>query len=1191
MSHSTPQQHAAIVARGNTLLVAGAGTGKTTTLVQRCLQLVLEEGVSIDRILMVTFTDAAAAEMRHRIRAALQKKLADTPDNERLAEQLALLDTAFISTLHSFCMRLIREHFHELQVDPQLTILDEQQTRPLMQEVLEELFQRAYADETPRGIAIRDLIQRYGQRTDERVRELIKSLHVFTQTLAQPQKWLAKALEFYNGTGPGMWQSLLGPAGSDWARDWQAAVKAGALDAANLSPVAQALEDLIAEPTEEVLAKALSATLAADADWKRGTKTRCRKPLERFFDEAEFLQSQLTTDGPNPLQLDWEIARGPMVALLELTQEFTESYRLAKRDLGGIDFADLEQLVLKLLLDDNGQPTDTARLWQSRLDHVFVDECQDINAAQDAIIQAVSRPGAEANRFMVGDVKQSIYRFRLANPHIFQNYQHTWAQGQTHHQVLPLTENFRSREGVIDFVNSVFGLLMQPSLGGLHYDETAALQFGAREARAALSRLGDEATPKTGAWAEPSPRTELHLLVEDKSAESADEEWADLLTTEREARIVAHRLRELHDGAHPIWDKNENAFRPVKWSDMAILLRNASGRAESFARACHEAGVPLIAKRSGFFVTIEVLDLVNLLRLLDNPLQDIPLLAVLRSPLVGLSLDELAFIRAGRKEDCFWLALHYWHRNHKEDANETWFVVDRFLQQHAEWRALIRQTSLSCCLDRVLGETNYEAFLLTTERGEERVANVKRLLDLARRYDPYQRQGLFRFLQFVEAQEEVDYDLEPAPPRHPDAVQLMTIHKSKGLEFPVVVLANISGKFNERSLNGDIFWSEDLGLAPRIVLPEGEQRYPSIAHWTVRRREQREAMGEELRLLYVALTRARDTLILSGKGSSKLLDERWGVAGSGSVEFETRKARSFWDWLKLWLREHTNSADWANDLSGGDQLIRWQLHTSGVALVVPAEVMVGHSQSSSSAFSEDLAEQLTWKYPFPAATAETAKTSVTVLRRRRDETDEEAKPLVQYQFQFQLPQPKTEIRTKLSASEVGQAHHTFLQFVDLNETGNVPNLRNEAEQLVADTLLRQEEADALDFEAVASFWNSPVGSSVRSRLTEVHRELPFTARFTVADLAKCGVGGVNPSLPPDEFVVVQGVMDLVVIGPKELWLLDFKTDRLYAEDMPEKLKLYTPQLKLYALALERIYQRPVTKRWLHWLYLRETVEV
>ena len=1194
MSRTTPQQSAAIMARGNILLVAGAGTGKTTTLVQRCLQLVLEEGISIDRLLLVTFTEAAAAEMRHRLRAALQKRLADQPADDRLAEQLALLDTAFISTLHAFCLRLVREHFHELEVDPQLTILDEQQTRPLIEEVLAEIFERAYADTTIRGEAIRDLIQRYGHGTDDNIRNFIKSLHVFTQTLAQPKQWLATAQAFYAGEGPLKWQELLVPAGLEWSRDWLGGVSIGATDAVNLSPVVTALAALQTHPSLANLTAAISATLAADDNWKRGTKTRVRKPLENFFAEANFLSTQLAIDGTDPLRTDWETARGPMLTLLDLTQEFSESYRVAKRELGGIDFADLEQLALKLLLDDAGEPTEVARLWQTRLDQIFVDECQDINAAQDAIIRALSRSGALANRFMVGDVKQSIYRFRLANPHIFQRYEENWAKGQPHHQVLPLTENFRSREGVIDFVNSVFRLHMRPSLGGLHYDSNAALQFGAREARAALSREGAAENRPTGIWSEPSPRTELHLLVEDESADNSDgdDDWADLMATEREARIVAYRLRELWANEHPVWDKDANAFRPVRWSDMAILLRNAAGRAEIFARACHEVGVPLLAKRSGFFSTIEVLDLVNLLRLLDNPLQDIPLIAVLRSPLVGLSLDELALIRAGRKEDCYWLALHQWHRNHRDAGGSTWALVDRFLQQHAAWRALIRQTSLSCCLDRVLNETHYEAFLLTMERGEERVANVKRLLDLARRYDPYQRQGLFRFLQFVEAQEEVEHDLEPAPPRHPDAVQLMTIHKSKGLEFPVVVLANIHGKFNERHLGGDIFWSEALGLAPRIVLPESEERYPSIAHWVVKRQEQRESVGEELRLLYVALTRARDTLILTGKGGKKLLEERWGAADNSRLEMETRKARSFWDWLKLWLREHTQDSDWATDLSGGDNLIRWQLHNSGLTSQSVNEPSTSSTPASSTdEFSPDLLTSLAWRYPYPAATGETAKTSVTALRRRRDEADDEAKPLLQYQFQFQLPPPRSERKTKLSASEVGQAHHSFLQFVNFAGTSSIAELQAQAVDMVANNQLRADEADALDLEALAQFWRSSVGASLRARAAEVHRELPFTARFTLADLTQCGVGGVNAALPAEEFVVVQGVMDLVMIGADELWLLDFKTDRLYPEDVADKLKVYRPQLKLYALALERIYRRPVTQCWLHWLYLNQTVEI
>ncbi|MCD6051875.1 MAG: ATP-dependent deoxyribonuclease subunit, partial [Verrucomicrobia bacterium] len=691
MSNATLQQRAAIEVRGNALLVAGAGTGKTTTLVNRCLRLILEEHVAIDRILMVTFTEAAAAEMRHRIRAALQKKLAENPDDLRLAEQLALLDTAFISTLHAFCLRLVREHFHELQIDPQLTVLDEQQTRPLAEMVLEDLFQRAYADTSPHGEQVRELIERYGRGDDKGIRKLVWQLHVFMQSLARPQAWLTHTLAFYAGEQSDLWHTALLAGAKDWADEWQGIVAETARDAANLLAIRTALDGFLLIPSLERLAGALSTIASSDQkeSWKYGTK-KFRKPLEAFFDDANFLRTQLPKDPADPVTADWQQVRDPMCALLKLTQAFSEAYRLAKRDMGGVDFSDLEQLSLQLLLNDKGQPTATARLWQQRFDHIFVDECQDINAAQDALIGSVSRSDAQANRFMVGDVKQSIYRFRLANPHIFQTYEQQWKIAGEHHQVLPLTENFRSREGVIDAVNALFGFLMRPDLGGLRYDAEAALQFGAPEARAAFSRAGSAATPVSGVWPEPALRTELHLVVMEKDAAEADDEWADLLTAEREARIVAKRLRELHDGQHQVWDKEAEEFRAVRWSDMAILLRSAAGKAESFVRACHEAGVPLLAERAGFFTAIEVLDLINLLRLLDNPLQDIPLLAVLRSPLVGLSLDELAFTRASRKQDCCWLALHQWHREHRDNADtlDTWRLVDDFFRHHTAWRAL-----------------------------------------------------------------------------------------------------------------------------------------------------------------------------------------------------------------------------------------------------------------------------------------------------------------------------------------------------------------------------------------------------------------------------------------------------------------------------------------------------------------------
>ncbi len=1197
MSNATPQQRAAIEAKGNVLLVAGAGTGKTTTLVNRCLRLVLEERVAIDRILMVTFTEAAAAEMRHRIRDALQKQIAAAPDDLRLAEQLALLDTANISTLHAFCLRLVREHFHELQIDPQLTVLDEQQTRPLAETVLEDLFQRAYADTSARGEHVRELIERYGRGDDKGIRKLVWQLHVFTQSLAQPQAWLANALAFYVGEQPDLWRKSLIYESVQWAIEWQPIIIEHARYAANLKGLDIAIVSYFKTQDLDELSRLLEQIASADETWKRGTKTRYRDPIEKFFTEADFLRSLLPKDGHDPIASDWQQVRGMMRALLELTQEFTGCYRTAKRDMGGVDFADLEQLSLQLLLDADGKPTATARMWQQRFDDVFVDECQDINAAQDAIIRSVSRRGAEANRFMVGDVKQSIYRFRLANPHIFQAYEWQWKTAGEHHQVLPLTENFRSREGVIDAVNTLFTFLMRPALGGLRYDADAALQFGAREARAAFSRAGSEATPTTGIWPEPAVRTELHLVVADKDAEAdADDDWADLLTMEREARIVAKRLRELHDGQHQIWDKEDNLFRAVKWSDIAILMRSAAGKAEAFVRACHEAGVPLLAERAGFFTAIEVLDLINLLRLLDNPLQDIPLLAVLRSPLVGLSLDELALIRATRKHDCCWLALHQWHREHRDntDTLDTWRIVDEFFRHHTSWRALIRQTSLSVCLDRVLGETHYEAYLLTMDRGEERVANVKRLLDLARRYDPYQRQGLFRFLQFIDAQEEVEQDMEPASPRHPDAVQFMTIHRSKGLEFPVVVVANIDGRFNTRAKEDDILRDEQMGIAPRVVLPDSDQRYPTIAHWVVKRREQRETMNEEVRLRYVALTRARDTLILTGTGSTKLLEDRWGERSgvNAQVEFEAKRASSFYAWLKLWLRETTTHENWRGDYQGGTDLIRWQLHTGNdVTVITPADAEVEDIAKTASPFADDLADRLTWAYAHRAATVETAKTSVTVLRRRKDEADEEAKPLLQTQFAFQFPAPKREAGSRLSGSDIGKSHHTFLQFVDLTQAGSLAGANEEVRRLVEGGILKEEEAAALNVKSLAEFWASKIGQSISARSEEVQREMPFTARFSATDLIKCGVAGVSPSLPSEEFVVVQGTIDLAVIQSEEIWLLDFKSDRVRVEEMPLKLATYEPQLKLYALALERIYQRPVKHRWLHWLHLGKTVEV
>jgi ATP-dependent helicase/nuclease subunit A len=1198
MSQLTPQQLDAIGGRGNLLVVAGAGTGKTRTLVSRCLRLLFAERASLEDMLMVTFTEAAAAEMRARIRGELRELQAAHPDDEHLAQQLALLDAARICTLHSFCLQLAREHFHELGLDPQFSVLDAHQTRPLVRATLDELLERCYTRDDAEARAVQALIRAVGRGTDTRIRRLALKLHTYSQSLPDPAGWLDEQHRRFSQADPVEWRQWFLQAVVAWRDEWKGPVSTFAGDAPAVRLCLEALEALPANPSPADAAQALRAVREADNNddnWPVGAKGRGRDPIKTFFADAEFLGS-LASDGTgdDPLARDWEWARSHMMALVSFTREFTVAFSRAKRELGGVDFADLEQCALRLLRNPA-----TVREWRSRLAHVFVDEYQDINEAQDTIIAALSRDGAAANRFLVGDVKQSIYRFRLANPRIFGGYDAQWSGPAAGGRRIALTENFRSREALLEFINPLFAALMRKAVGGVDYE---ALRFGAPDRRGALA-----ATP------EGPPRAEFHLVAraeaEAGAEESEDESgrgepMGDLLAIEREARLLARRLRELKESGNEVWDDEENRFRPVCWADMAVLLRSPSGRAEAFAKEFSKAGVPLMAAREGFFESLEVSDLVNLLKLLDNPLQDVPLLAVLRSPLAGLSLDELAEVRAHNSKEHFWTALVMFHREGTgrglPDVNGTgatrssaWTRAGLFLRQFALWREAARHASLSQCLDRVLADTYYEALLLAGPRGSERAGNVRRFRDLARQFDPYQRQGLYRFLRFVQAQEDEDLDLQPASAPTGDAVRLMSVHKSKGLEFPVVALACMGTRFNERDLNEPVLLSEVYGLCPRITPPDTEQSYPGLPHWLARRAERRELRGEELRLLYVALTRARDTLILVGTVHRKAGDARWEARRTGGISTaEVVGARSHLDWLLTWLPHATAREDWRDERSGGNRILRWHIHDENDPIFAdplapspqPAVGAAARGPADAASIGR-LEETVAWRYPFLAATTEAAKTSVSVLRRRvRDETDDEAKPL----FRFKTSQRATPGGGPLSAAQIGSAHHLVLQSAALEKLDSVAGLKAEAGRLRDEGLLTAEETAALDGEALAAFWQSQIGTRILAQRKYIHREIPFTASFSPADLGECGL---KVEVGSDEFVVVQGVVDLAVIQPGEIWLVDFKTDELKVNELADKAQGYEPQLKLYARALARIYQRPVTECCLYFLSVREAVPI
>ena len=994
--------------------------------------------------------------------------------------------------------------------------------------------------------------------------------------------------------------------------------------------------------------------MAADQrDWPRGAKKAVREPIADFFEEAAFLQglTAATSVAPagtaqdqapqsqEPIAQDWDWTRGRMLTLLDLTLEFGRLYSEAKRELGAVDFHDLEQFSLRLLWDPGqGTPTALAREWRKKLRLVFVDEYQDINAAQDAILRALGSEGPAANRFLVGDPEQSIYRFRLAAPHIFQDYTELWARASSQGSVAPLRDNFRSLEGILQVINSLFSVLMRKEIGGVPYDETAWLKCGNLTRKEMLARPSD---PLFIRRTKVVVEFHLRLIGKGDSGPAEAEDWdepkqaaANRSTAELEARMVGLRLSELREQKLPIRDASGER-RAVDWRDMVVLLRSPQGKAEVYAKEFGRLGIPLIAARGGFFESSEIMDLLSLLSLLDNPLQDVPLLAVLRSPVVGMSFDQLALIRLCGS-GAFWLALQQFRRlledgvekaarggpggdarfsaalndaSLGEAARSAWGKTDLFLQRFARWRRSARETSLSQCLDEILGETNYSAFLMPNARGEQQRGNLAKLLAWARRFDQFQRQGLYRFLRFIEAQQEAGIDHEPAPLDAPQAVRLMSIHQSKGLEFSVVAVADLGKAFNLSDTKAEIILDTRLGLCPCVKPPFTERRYPSLPHWLAQRRLRRETLGEEMRLLYVAMTRACDRLILAGS-ATRTAAERWSKQPLKPTVRTLLSAATSLDWVGPWMRQQTGQENWAEQRECQSGPLRWVVHSPDEAgsqeaplpqSVAPLETAtLGTASVDDSTASEAVAARLKWEYPFEKAVTQAAKMSVSTLRLGLAAELEEGEA----NRRRRRPAARASTPAALGASEAGAAHHTFLEYVSLDRLGDVASLQEEADRMEQGGILAAPERKALDLESIAAFWASAVGRDILERRRDLHRELPFTARFTLAELdalkasaravfeeGKAEEGGQAETAPwlGSEYVIVTGVVDLAVLLPREIWLLDFKTDTVAPEDWKEIGQRYEPQIRLYALALSRIYDRPVTRSWLHALRLRRTL--
>jgi ATP-dependent helicase/nuclease subunit A len=1134
----------------NLIVVAGAGTGKTYTLVQECLAR-LEEGVSIDEMLVVTFTKAAAAELRHRIAEALQGKFSRDPNSAHLARQIALLDRAQISTLHSFCLELVSRHFSELGLSPRLITLETAQAAVLRHETLDSLFETYYEAKNERTKAVRNMLIEWFRGDDREAREIVSRLHEFTQTRPNPQQWFETQRALLASRDPEHWRRGYVRATDDWVARWRPLVE-------SQPPAGNPARGKILALMDKLNLAEIAALFKAGREvWPIGSKQVYRDPIKKMFDEAATLACWVVTPNSDPLLEDWNLTRETTLLLLDVAEEFGRGFAEVKRQRGLVDFHDLEQFSLRLLWNDDQTEVKPAALyWRERFKCVFVDEYQDINQAQDRIIQALAREDAAGNRFLVGDVKQSIYAFRQADPSIFLDYRNKWDRGNGG-QCRFLTRNWRSHERVLDFVNNLFAGVMTEGVGEVRYDENTRLLFADEPERARLSAKNDDA-----------PKVEIHLVrpeADEVEASEADDlecldAFAELNAAEKQAEVIAQLCLEMVE-ENPLTLPTGHT---ATYGDIVILLRSPAAEAEVFAKVFSKRGIAFDARRTGFFNCIEALDLTNLLTILDNPLQDIELLGVLRSPIGCFSLEDLAEIRMGRP-GLFWEAFQ---RFSIEGKGEAAAKAKDFLAKFKRWRALSRHTSLAERLEIILEETGYEDWAAAQDRGAQRRANVRRLIELARQFDDARGEGLYPFLQFVEDQANAVGDLAPATVESHGAVRLLSVHQSKGLEFPIVIMAGLHKKFNRQDVNGLSLLDDEHGLCLKARPPGKRRQYETLGFWMARQRQEKKRLHEEMRILYVGLTRAEHRLLLVGAPSKSAVRE-WMNGGK-----RPEAALSTLDWIGPWLTKTTPL--WLEPARGtsADWTWRWHLSLTKQNAAPVARI----EEAPSPEAMAQLKERLEWKYPFAPATEQEAKSSATALRRALPDEPELARPLVR---------AANSPRNKIAANQAGQATHRFLQHAQFASLTARASLDQELERLRGVNILTADEAAAIDAERICAFWQSDFGRELLQRSDLLQRELAFTAKFSRADLQKVGAP-LKANFADDEFIVVQGAADLVAILEKELWLIDFKTDRVPAEMLVARMKEYSLQLRIYALALGRIYRRPVTRACLHFLEIGRT---
>lgn len=1268
----TPEQQRVIELHNSNILVsAAAGSGKTAVLVERIIRMICdgEHPADIDRLLIVTFTNAAAAEMRERIAAGITARLETDPGNEHIQKQSALLHNAQITTIDSFSLFLIRNHFNEIGLDPDFRVADEGEIKLLQQEVLAQLLEDAYAGqfvpETPEQFHA--CVEYFCPGGRESVLEQhILNLSRYAGSFPWPAEWLE---ERKNDYAAGDMEALVCSDYGQYLTERVNRTVEGCLEKLRevkrlcelpdgpymygelTEAEIEQLERLTScKDLEEQAAKVPAVTFARLPSKKDDSVDPAKRELAKAIRNSvkDTLSDLSESYFKTPLELAVEqgkACREPLRMLLDLVLEFDRRLLAAKQERHLIDFSDMEHYVLQILLKrekveetggtgtDHAEtkyrivPSDVAMEYRQYFQEILIDEYQDSNLVQEYLLSAISgEEEGRYNRFMVGDVKQSIYKFRLARPELFLEKYDTYQETGDLCRI-DLAKNFRSRIQVVDAVNGVFSRIMSREIGGIAYDDKAALYPGA----------------VYPAQEDPAYGSELLLIRKPEKGEREESgigeqhaEGAGVLVDydnvrQLEALAIAARIKQLK-GSLKVMEKSTGELRPVRYSDMVILLRTTSGWDEEFKKILEQQGIPVyITSKTGYFGALEVQELLQFLRVLDNPRQDIPLFGVMQSVFGGFTQEEIAQIRSGgeghsRKRMTLYEALKEVAQSGRtveegeeisagESAGEEAELsqkADTFLQRIGHYRDLTPFTSIRDLLQRILDDYDYLNYVTALPAGSKRRANVEMLLTKASAFEKTSYFGLFHFIRYMEQLEKYDVDYGEADTldENADVVRIMSIHKSKGLEFPVVFVSGLSKRFNMQDANQSLIVDMDLGVAVDYVDSVRRIKNKTLRRAVLSAKMKEDNLAEELRVLYVALTRAREKLILTAVLDKA--DEKWELAQMTGQERLTYldfcEAGSYMDFLlpilpktgiavKTLRTEDLAAEELGEQLRMGDR--REQLR-----LIACGETPLTGDPEENERKLMHLRERFAYQYPHPGLQKLYTKTTVSELKiAAMAEKDEaafhtfEEKEVVPYIPGFRREQEK------VSGAVRGNAFHRTMELLDFTylftESGlftGCPNnyeeyrrgldknrLQNRLEEfLQRETIslrLTEEYAKAVSLPKILNFLEQELAYRMWRAQEQglLYREQPFVLGIDAKRL--------DPDLPEGEKVLIQGIIDVFFIEDGEIVLLDYKTDVI--DSLEALWNRYNVQIQYYEEALTKLMQMPVKERILYSFYLEK----